>query len=213
MDTSSRPNRTQASGLDDDLRATLRSNRAAARLELGEGVDAVRDASAALALLPADSKAGRKARYRRALGRVLTGDLAGAKDDHRALRAARFYNLTWPDLVLRADRVDAANAPLRKPPPKKKAPADDPGALVSVVCPTSHERHDLHEPLLYASFHGQTHAPKELVVVDSGPTPRRAARASSDLSRRRRGRGTFRGDGVAATPRARDRCGDAADRP
>ena len=42
---------------------------------------------------------------------------------------------------------------------------------MSVIAPTTTERHAFHEHVLYASFNAQRHAHKELIVVDSGPEP------------------------------------------
>ena len=42
------------------------------------------------------------------------GELKRAKADHAELRRVRFYRLGWQDLVLRADKLDASNAPLKK---------------------------------------------------------------------------------------------------
>ena len=49
--------------------------------------------------------------------------------------------------------------------------ASNPKVLVSVIAPTTTERHAFHEHVLYASFNAQRHAHKELIVVDSGPEP------------------------------------------
>jgi len=102
-------------------RATLLSNRALAALESGDAAAGTRDANEAVDLLgpgededEAVAKIRNKARYRRALGLVLTGELKRAKADHAELRRVRFYRLGWQDLVLRADKLDASNAPLKK---------------------------------------------------------------------------------------------------
>ena len=112
-----------------------------------------------------------KARYRRALGLILAGEYKRAKADHAELRRVRFYRLGWQDLVLRADKLDGSNAPLKEVAAKPLVAASDPKVLVSVISPTTVERHGFHERVLYASFNAQKHPHKELIVVDSGGVP------------------------------------------
>ena len=166
---------------DDAARAAVLSNRAAASLELGDFAAAVNDCTAALALA-GDAKSGEarrladKARYRRALGSLALGDLASAKRDHGDLGHGR---PKWAAVARRADELEAgaaarrgataAEANARKARTRTVAATKD--CRVSCIAPTTTERHAFHGAALYASFAAQTHANRELVVVDTGPAP------------------------------------------
>lgn len=57
--------------------------------------------------------------------------------------------------------------PVDPPLPRDALPSN---VMVSVVTPTTSKRADFHATL-YACFRWQTHEPRELVVLDTGPTP------------------------------------------
>ena len=184
-------------GAENAERATLLTNRAACALKLREWPAAINDCTAALSMTAAAAETRAKALFRRASAFIELGDLDGARHDVAELPEgdAKIQqlreSLRQAALVANAGGGGGGSGSGGGGGGGGGSGSGGGGSggggggsgggggggvshrrwRVSCISPTTPERHLFHEAALYRCFASQTHADRELIVVDTGPVP------------------------------------------